>query len=61
MRSQGIGKHLLDFVKDKKDKLCLNLYQKNTRAAGFYQREGFKIQSEGLDDSTGEKDYVMMW
>lgn len=28
MRSQGIGKQLLDFVKDKKSKLYLNVYQK---------------------------------
>ncbi len=61
MRSQGIGKLLLDFVKDRKEKLCLNVYQKNTRAMQFYQREGFKIHCEGLDEATGEKDYVMTW
>jgi hypothetical protein len=27
----------------------------------FYQREGFEIQSEGLDDDTDEKDYAMIW
>lgn len=61
MQSQGIGKMLLDYVKDKKEKLLLNVYQKNVRAIRFYQREGFEIQSEGLDESTGEKDYVMIW
>lgn len=25
------------------------------------QREGFEIQCEGLDEVTGEKDYVMVW
>ena len=39
----------------------LNDYQKNTRAIHFYQREGFEIQREGLDEVTGEKDYVMVW
>ena len=34
---------------------------KNTRAISFYQREGFEIQSDGLDEATGEKDYVMVW
>ena len=60
-RSQGIGKSLLDFLKAKKPELYLNVYQKNTRAIRFYEREGFQIQSEGLDESTGEKDYTMVW
>ena len=61
MQSQGIGKMLLDYVKSKKVKLLLNVYQKNVRAINFYRREGFKIQCEGLDKLTGEKDYVMIW
>ena len=60
-QSQGIGKLLLNIVKDKKEKLRLSVYQKNTRAIHFYQREGFKIQCESLDKSTGEKEYVMIW
>ena len=61
MQSQGIGKMLLDYVKSKKAKLLLNVYQKNVRAINFYRREGFQIQCEGLDKLTGEKDYVMIW
>ena len=41
-------------VRDKKDKkvsLQLNVYQKNARAISFYQREGFSIQCEGLDEA----------
>jgi len=60
-RSQGIGKSLLDFLKAKKPELHLNVYQKNTRAIRFYEREGFRIQSEGMDEATGEKDYAMTW
>lgn len=61
MQSQGIGKLLLNYIKERKDVLRLNVYQKNTRAIHFYQREGFEIQCEGLDEATGEKDYVMIW
>ena len=61
MQSRGIGKLLLDYAKERKPRLLLNVYQKNTRALRFYQREGFEIQSEGLDDDTGEKDYAMIW
>lgn len=55
MQSQGIGKILLNYVKGKRNKLILNVYQKNTRAISFYQREGFEIQYSGLDEATGEK------
>lgn len=61
MQSQSIGKILLNYVKGKRNKLILNVYQKNTRAISFYQREGFEIQYSGLDEATGEKDYVMAW
>ena len=61
MQSQGIGKILLNYVKGKRNNLLLNVYQKNARAISFYQREGFEIQREGLDEVTGEKDYVMVW
>ena len=61
MQSHGIGKALLDYIKDKKARLQLNVYQKNVRAMSFYQREGFTIQSEGLDEFIGEKEYVMEW
>lgn len=61
VQSGGIGTQLLDFVKELKKELCLNVYQKNTRAVQFYQREKFWIQSEGMDEDTGEKEYFMKW
>ena len=59
MQSCGIGKLLLDYIKDKKVRLQLNVYQKNARAISFYQREGFIIQCEGLDEATGEKERLV--
>ena len=61
VQSQGVGKLLLRFIKGRKEKLCLNVYQKNTRAIHFYRREGFEIQCESLDEATGEKEYGMLW
>ena len=60
-RSKGIGKALLDFVKGKKQELTLNVYQKNERAVGFYEREGFHAIERTTDESTGEKEYLMKW
>ena len=60
-QSQGIGARLLNYIKNNRDKLSLSVYQKNSRAISFYQREGFEIQCEALDEATGEKEYVMIW
>ena len=32
IQAQGIGKILLNYAKDKRNKLLLNIYQKNARA-----------------------------
>ena len=61
VRSKGIGKHLLDFVKTQKASLQLSVYQKNNRAISFYEREQFVIHSEGIDEDTNEKDFIMIW
>ena len=60
-RSTGIGTQLLTWIKQKYNTLSLCVYQKNSRAVAFYQREGFSIQSEGVDEDTGEKEYTMLW
>ena len=61
MRSHGIGRQLLDYVKAIKPAMSLNVYQKNSRAVAFYQREHFVIRSESLDSATNEKDFLMVW
>ena len=57
----GIGARLLNHIKGIRTTLQLKVYQKNTRAIRFYLREGFEILSEGVDEATGEKEYVMSW
>ena len=60
-QSKGVGKHLLDYVKTIKTYLDLSVYQKNIRAVSFYKREQFIIQSENIDHSTNEKEFIMSW
>lgn len=59
--SRGIGKQLLNYAKEIKSTMSLSVYQKNTRAIIFYQREQFAIQSENIDASTNEKEFIMTW
>lgn len=61
MRSKGIGKRLLDYVKKTKTKLSLSVYQKNFKAISFYKREHFIVKSENIDNDTNEKDFFMVW
>lgn len=60
-RSIDIGKKLLDYVKESKDSLRLNVYQKNERAICLYQKEGFKIIEETIDSDNNELEYLMEW
>ena len=48
-----------DIVKELKRQLTLSVYQKNTRAVKFYQRERFEISESSTDLNTGEKEHVM--
>lgn len=60
-RSRGIGKQLLDFCKSVRKRLFLNVYEDNTGARHFYQREDFELQSQGTEEATGKREYVMVW
>ena len=60
-RSKGIGKALLEYVKSRKPRLTLSVYQKNERALAFYQREQFVVHSEGIDEDTNEAEIQMHW
>ena len=60
---QGIGRKLINFVKEKEkyDKLILHVYEKNINAILFYTELGFKNQKIQIDEKTNEKEYVMEW
>ncbi len=61
VQSTGIGKKLLEYVKDKKSALSLNVYQENSRAVNFYIREGFVVSNEQIDENTGKIELRMRW
>lgn len=60
-QSKGIGKQLLDYTKNKYSDLSLHVYEKNSRAVHFYQREGFVVSGKQVDENTGEIELVMNW
>ncbi len=60
-RSEGIGRHLLDYAKEIHRKLSLQVYKKNVKSVRFYEKQGFTIEAEGIDEETGEAELVMSW
>lgn len=60
-RRQGIGRKLINFVKDKYDRLELQVYEKNVDAMLFYASLGFVNKKIQIDEDTNEKEYVMEW
>lgn len=61
VRSRGIGKQLLDYVKQEHQVLYLEVFVKNERAESFYEREGFLVQKEEQDTETGAMERRMVW
>lgn len=60
-KRQGIGRKLLNYVKERYDRLELNVYEKNMDAILFYVSQGFVNQKIQIDGKTNEKEYVMEW
>lgn len=58
---KGIGSVILDFLKERNDKLQLTVYDKNERAMKFYLKSGFKILNTEIDKKTREKEHLMEW
>ena len=56
-----IGSVILDFLKERNDKLQLTVYDKNERAMKFYLKSGFKILNTEIDKKTKEKEHLMEW
>ncbi|HHY26827.1 MAG TPA: N-acetyltransferase [Desulfitobacterium dehalogenans] len=60
-QSKGIGGQLLNYAKERHNKLLLNVYKRNERAVRFYLKEGFVILSEQIEEETKERDLTMVW
>ena len=57
----GIGRALLDEIKQHYDWLSLEVYQKNVRAVNFYHAQGFRIEDSAWQDDTQHPTWIMSW
>ena len=60
-QSHGIGKMIIDRIKEEKDSLELHVFAENKGAVRFYIREGFEILEEQRNSDTGKLEYQMVW
>jgi putative acetyltransferase len=58
---QGIGRALLDEVKQHYAWLSLEVYQKNESAVSFYHAQGFRIEDCAWQDDTQHPTWIMRW
>ncbi len=61
MQGKGIGKKLLNFIKEKRSTIQLKVYKKNTKTVEFYKSQDFTIISENKENETGENEFLMEW
>ena len=60
VRDHGVGKALLDRVKEGRSYVQLNTHVPNMRAQRFYMREGF-VKCEEVDARDGVRELRMEW
>ena len=60
-QGHGCGSALIDFLKQQRRELHLSVYAENSASVGFYQRHGFSINSQGIDENTGHAELAMTW
>ena len=61
LQGRGIGKRLLNFVKEGRSSIQLKVYKKNSKTVEFYKSQKFIIVSESKEEETGEDEYLMEW
>lgn len=55
----GVGQKLIDYCKAKYHYLTLNVFIKNQRAINFYNKNGFVVLEELINEDTKEREYLM--
>lgn len=60
-QGKGIGKTLMEYIKEIHTEITLKVYAKNALSVIFYEKQGFRFIEEQIEEETGEKEFVMKW
>ena len=58
-QKRGVGSRLLALAKKMRGTLDLSVYAENERAVVFYQKNGFRITGERIEEMTGHTELLM--
>ena len=61
IQGKGVGKKLLNYIKERRETIQLKVYKKNSNSVNFYQKQDFIILSESNEDNTNEIEIIMEW
>ncbi|SFB39000.1 N-acetyltransferase [Clostridium frigidicarnis] len=58
-QNKGIGKKLIDYVKNNYNNLSLAVYKENKNAVNFYINQGFSVNKEQISDDSSHIEFIM--
>lgn len=58
---KGIGRILMNKIKEDYPKIELNVYSENTRSVSFYEKQGFVILEEKIEENTEHRELHMVF
>ena len=61
IQREGIGRILINYVKEKYENLSVKVYEKNINATMFFKAMGFKKVKSQINEFTSENEYIMKW
>ncbi|MDD3479137.1 MAG: N-acetyltransferase [Paludibacteraceae bacterium] len=61
LQGKGIGKTLLNFIKQKRSNILLKVFKQNIQSIEFYKSQDFNMVYENTDKETGELEFLMEW
>lgn len=61
IQREGIGKILVDNLKKENNELSVKVYEKNVNAMLFFKSMGFRKISDGINENSNERYYLLNW
>ncbi|MBN7768840.1 N-acetyltransferase [Marinobacter daepoensis] len=59
LQGKGLGSDLIDDAKNRRERLQLAVYKENTPSIEFYEKHGFTLLGEQIDEHTGHSELIM--
>ncbi|WP_028303590.1 N-acetyltransferase [Oceanospirillum maris] len=58
-QGEGLGRVLINDAKNRRESLQLTVYKENAPSIKFYEKHGFTVLGEQIDEHTGHLEFIM--